>query len=72
MNNNKMLFEQMPHEQIALIEDFVNNIEHWAHTLFVLGGADLHFMDSSLKEDLEMIKRRIAQEEVDTDAFFEV
>jgi hypothetical protein len=72
MNNNKMLFEQMPHEQIALIEDFVNNIEHWAHTLFVLGGADLHFMDSSLKEDLEMIKRRIVQEEVDADAFFEV
>lgn len=71
MNNNKLLFQQMPYEQIALVEGFVNNMERWAHTLFVLGGADLHFMDSSLNADLEMIKRLIEPEEVEDEAALE-
>lgn len=71
MNNNKAPFQQMPYEQIALIEGFVSNMERWAHTLFVLGGADLHFMDSSLRADLEMIKRLLEPEEAEDEAALE-
>lgn len=71
MNNNKILFQQMPNEQIALIDGFVNNIERWVQTLFVLGGANLHFMDSSLKADLQMIKKLLEPEEVKDEAALE-
>lgn len=56
MNNHEESFQKMSYSEISLIEGFINNIERWTQILFVVGGADLHFMDNSLKADLEMIK----------------
>ncbi len=72
---NSVSFQRMSSEQISLIEGFVNNMECWAHTIFVLGGADLHFMDNSLKADLEMIRRLLepqeSEDEMALDAVFD-
>lgn len=63
MNTHTERFKQMNKDEIGLIEGFVNNMERWAKTLFVLGGADLHFMDNSLKADLDMIKMLVEEQE---------
>ncbi|MDD5717648.1 MAG: hypothetical protein PHW64_07570 [Sulfuricurvum sp.] len=42
--------------QITLIEGFTHNFGRWLRVLFVEGGANLHFMDRSLRADIEMIR----------------
>jgi hypothetical protein len=72
---NKEKFKEFPAEHIAPIEGFIYNLDRWANTLFVSGGADLHFMNSSLRADLEMIKMLVEpqqfQEELATDEIFD-
>lgn len=63
LNNHQVVFEQMSSSEVEMIEGFISNIERWTETLFVIGGADLHFMDSSLKADLGMIKMLIEPQE---------
>lgn len=74
MNSYQASFKTMQSDLMALVEGLVNNIDRWANTLFVSGGADLHFMDNSLKADLAMIKmlvepKSIVQEAVLDDIF---
>ena len=76
MNSYQTSFKTMLFDEIALVEGFISNIDRWANTLFVSGGADLHFMDSSLRADLEMIKmlvvpQPIVQEEAVLDDIFD-
>jgi len=59
MNAHKVEFKDMSSEEFSLVEGFVYNLDRWANTLFVSGGADFHFMDNSLKADLDMIKMLI-------------
>jgi len=63
MNTYTDRFKQMNQDELALVEGFINNMERWAKTLFILGGADLHFMDNSLKADLDMIKMLVEEHE---------
>lgn len=74
MNSNKDLFKDMSLDEMSLVEGFIHNLDRWANTLFVSGGADIYFMDSSLKADLQMIKMQILplelEEEIDMDAIF--
>jgi hypothetical protein len=63
INTSQKVFKEMLTEEFALIEGFIHNIDRWANTLFVTGGADLHFMDNSLKADLDMIKMLIQPKE---------
>lgn len=65
INTNMLRFKQMNMDELALIEGFINNMERWAKTLFILGGADLHFMDNSLKADLDMIKMLLGEQELE-------
>jgi len=74
MNENKEKFKGFSSEEFSLIEGFVYNLDRWAETLFVTGGADLHFMDKSLKADLDMIKMLIEPQklaETSTDDIFD-
>ncbi len=74
MNSYQDAFKSMRFDQMALVEGFVNNIDRWANTLFVSGGADLHFMDNSLQADLDMIKMLVepkAFEVTSTDDIFD-
>jgi len=64
MNDHKAGFKGMSPEEFSLVEGFIYNIDRWADTLFVSGGADLHFMDNSLKADLDMIKMLIHPQEL--------
>lgn len=59
VNTNKERITGMDSSELALISGFVNNIETWINTLFVKGGADLHFMDNSMIADLNTISRII-------------
>lgn len=56
-------FVAMNSDEIALVDGFVNNLDRWAHTVFVKGGADIHFMDDSLKADLQTIKMLVEPED---------
>ena len=64
MNTHKVKFKEMSAEEFSLVEGFVYNIDRWANTLLVSGGADLHFMDNSLKADLDLIKMLIHPQEL--------
>jgi hypothetical protein len=55
LNTNKEKFMNLEKEELDLIIGFVNNIEKWIRTLFVTGGADIHFMDNSMKADYNTI-----------------
>lgn len=63
LNTHQHRFKEMLPEEFALIEGFIHNIDRWANTLFIAGGADLHFMDNSLKADLDMTKMLIEPQE---------
>lgn len=68
MNSYQDAFKTMQFGEMALLEGFVNNIDRWANTLFVSGGADLHFMDNSLKADLERIRMLVEPQPVAQEA----
>jgi len=74
MSSYQDAFKTMQFDTMALVEGFVNNVDRWANTLFVSGGADLRFMDSSLRADMEMIRmlvvpQKITEEDVLDDIF---
>jgi len=63
-------------DQITLLEGFSHNFERWLKVLFVYGGAELNFMDRSLRADIEMIRQMIAPtfqnvSDEDLDAIFD-
>lgn len=72
---HKEMVSEMDTAQIALIEGFIHNFERWLHVLFVEGGAQLNFMNRSLRADVEMIRGMIepvqSDEVVDLDAIFD-
>ncbi len=68
MNTSQEAFIQMSLEEVSLVEGFVNNVDRWANILFVTGGADLYFMDNSLKADLSMIRMQIEPQQLDEEA----
>lgn len=68
MHNNKEKFKELPVKHIAPIEGFIYNLDRWANTLFVSGGADLHFMNSSLKADLAMIRMQIEPQHLEEES----
>jgi len=73
MNTYRLEFIALSLEEISLVEGFLHNLERWANTLFVEGGADLHFMDNSLRADMQMIKMLIeppVHEVVDMEGIF--
>ena len=59
INTNKDTFTQFDNDEISLVEGFLSNIDKWLHTLFITGGAELHFMDNSLEADFKMIEQII-------------
>lgn len=75
MNTYQEAFSQMSLEAVSLVEGFINNIDRWANILFVTGGADLHFMDNSLKADLAMIRMQVEPQssnvQTDLDGIFD-
>lgn len=59
INYYKEAFSQLSTDQIRLIEGFTGNFERWLKILFMEGGAELNFMDRSLRADMEMIRLMI-------------
>lgn len=59
INQYKEAFLQLSTDQIRLIEGFTGNFERWLKILFTEGGAELNFMDRSLRADMEMIRLMI-------------
>lgn len=59
INTNQAKITSMDSLELALISGFVSNIERWIITLFVQGGANLHFMDNSMIADLNTISQVI-------------
>jgi hypothetical protein len=55
----KEAFAQLTTDQIRLIEGFSGNFERWLKILFMEGGAELNFMNRSLRADMEMIRLMI-------------
>jgi len=63
-------------DQISLLEGFAHNFERWLKVLFVYGGAELNFMDRSLRADIELIRQMIVPStddvsDEDLDAIFD-
>ncbi|MBL1243560.1 MAG: hypothetical protein COA39_004055 [Sulfurimonas sp.] len=54
---------------------FIGNIDRWLKTLFIQGGADLNFMNNSIKVDYKTILQIIAptacEENFDLDDIFD-
>jgi len=65
INQNHNKFILLDEDELALIDGFINNIDHWLQTLFIKGGADLHFMDNSIKADYDMISELIEPQKVE-------
>ena len=59
INTNQEKFVSIQKREFELIYGFINNIERWINALFIDGGADLHFMDQSMRADYETIKQII-------------
>lgn len=59
INQCKEAFSQLDTNQIQLIEGFAGNFERWLKILFLEGGAELNFMNRSLRADMEMIRLMI-------------
>jgi|GEM_PF-3890283 len=65
INQNKEDFVCLSGDQIAIIEGFAHNFERWVKILFIHGGAEINFMDRSMRADMETIKA-ITQPPVET------
>ncbi|MDA7817627.1 hypothetical protein N9A28_05510 [Sulfurimonas sp.] len=59
INMNQDQFINLSSDELELINGFINNIDYWLHTLFVNGGADIYFMDNSIRADFDMIESMI-------------
>lgn len=56
INMNKEKFISLKGSELELINGFVNNIDYWLQTVFVKGGANIYFMDNSIRADYDMIE----------------
>lgn len=65
LNTQKERFLLLDKFELELLYGFIGNIDRWIMTLFVKGGADLHFMDNSIKADCETISQIITPKEED-------
>jgi predicted TIM-barrel fold metal-dependent hydrolase len=65
INQNKEDFVCLNSDQIAIIEGFAHNFERWVKILFIHGGAEINFMNRSMRADMETIKA-ITQPPVET------
>lgn len=59
INTNQEKFINLNSDETNLIIGYINNLDLWVQTLFVKGGAKLHFMDNSLRADYIMISQII-------------
>ncbi len=75
LNCQQDRLENLNSEQISMITGFAHNFQRWLRILFVTGGAHLHFMDRSMRADLEMIRVMIEPElqssSVDLESIFD-
>lgn len=60
LNKNISILMQISSIELELINGFINNIDTWIQTLFINGGADIYFMDNSIKADYKMIAQMIS------------
>lgn len=56
LNERKEELARLNEDQIALIGGFIHNFQRWLKVLFEEGGAHLHYMDHSMRADIEMIR----------------
>ncbi len=63
INGNAERFIELNKSELLLIDGFIENLDTWLQTLFINGGANLYFMDNSLKADYEMIQALIMPKE---------
>ena len=74
LNTSKDNFLALDSIELELIYGFTGNLDRWLNTLFVRGGADLHFMDNSIQADYETILQIISpsvEEDFDLDDIFD-
>ena len=57
INANENRFKDLSILEFRLISGFIQNIDKWLQTLFVKGGANLYFMDNSMKADFAIIEQ---------------
>jgi len=55
INQNREKFITLSSQELSLVSGFIANIDYWFQTLFIHGGADIYFMDNSMKADCKMI-----------------
>lgn len=67
INQNKDNFIKLEKPELELINGFILNIDYWLQTLFVNGGADIYFMDNSIKADYDMIFQLICPSNYEED-----
>ena len=71
INQNKEDFFSLNSDQIELIEGYAHNFERWLKVLFIYGGAEVNFMNRSMRADMETIRAMtrpiadITSEEID-------
>lgn len=71
INQNKEDFVCLSNDQIGVIEGFARNFERWVKILFIYGGAEIDFMNRSMRADMETIKSltqpqiEVSEEEID-------
>lgn len=74
INQNREKFFHLDTDQFYLLEGFARNFERWLKTLFVHGGAELNFMNNSMRADMLTIQASLEPEqktaEGDIDDFF--
>jgi len=57
INQNREKFITLNSQELRLVSGFIVNIDYWFQTLFIHGGADIYFMDNSMKADCKMISK---------------
>ena len=68
LNLHSNEFLRLDKNQLDLVYGFINNIDRWLENLFVVGGADLYFMDNSMQADLSTISYMLRpSKDCDTD-----
>lgn len=60
LNLHRNEFVGLDKNQLDLVCGFINNINRWLENLFIVGGADLYFMDNSMQADLDTISYMIS------------
>jgi len=75
INQNKEDFVCLSNDQIGVIEGFARNFERWVKILFIYGGAEIDFMNRSMRADMETIKAltqpAVETSEEEIDAIFD-